>query len=178
MLLREANAGSNTVAIHLTVLTAALAQIPGSSHAKLLIRVDGAWATHELVKHIEALNTARRTVRYLVGWTITDQDETAIAKLPERAWEAALRQDGEIQEGYGIAEATGLNTRIGWPAGMRLLVRRLKPSGRHATRLTAYEARTGFKYSIVVLLRRLGPDHRHPSPAHGGLNPGRDPAPP
>ncbi|MDH6122382.1 DNA-binding CsgD family transcriptional regulator [Kitasatospora sp. GAS204A] len=109
-----------------------------------------AGATHELIKNIEALNTARRTVRYLVGSTITDQDETAIAKLPERMWEAALRQDGEIQEGYGIAELTGLNTRTGWPAGMRLLVRRVKPSGRHAKKLTTYEARTGFKYSIVA----------------------------
>src|SRR5207245_4013318 len=98
---------------------------------------------------IEALNTARRTVRYLVGWTITDQDEKAIAKLPERAWEDALRQDGEIQAGYGIAELTGLNTRTGWPEGLRLLVRRVKPSGRQAKKLTAYEARTGFKYSIV-----------------------------
>jgi hypothetical protein len=150
MLLREGNAGSNTVADHRTVLTAALAQIPGSSHAKILIRVDGAGATHELLEHIEKLNTARRTVRYLVGWTITADDETAIAKLPERAWETALRQDGELQEGYGIAELTGLNARTGWPAGMRLLVRRVKPSARHAKKLTALEKRTGFKYAIVA----------------------------
>jgi hypothetical protein len=150
MLLREGNAGSNTVADHLTVLTAALTQIPGSSHAKILVRVDGAGATHELLKHLEKLNTKRRTVRYLVGWTITGDDETAIARLPERAWEAALRQDGSIQKDYGIAELTGLNTRTGWPEGMRLLVRRVKPSARHARKLTAFEVRTGFKYSVVA----------------------------
>ncbi|MCO8307129.1 transposase [Streptomyces sp. RKCA744] len=42
MLLRSGNTGSNTVADHLTVLTDALAQIPGSSTAKILVRVDGA----------------------------------------------------------------------------------------------------------------------------------------
>ena len=103
MVLREGNAGSNTAVDHLTVLGAALAQVPQACHAKILVRVDGAGATHELLEHIEKLNTARRTVRYLVGWTVTTDDETAIAKIPEHAWEAALRQDGETQEGYGIA---------------------------------------------------------------------------
>jgi hypothetical protein len=40
MLLRPGNAGSNTVADHITVLTEALTQIPGSSRAKILVRVD------------------------------------------------------------------------------------------------------------------------------------------
>ncbi|SED88211.1 Transposase DDE domain group 1 [Streptomyces sp. 2112.3] len=42
MLLRPGNAGANTVADHIAVLTDALAQIPGSSAAKILVRVDGA----------------------------------------------------------------------------------------------------------------------------------------
>lgn len=150
MLLREGRAGSNTAADHLRVLSDALAQVPGSAHAKILIRLDGAGATHELLEHIEKLNTARRTVRYLVGWTVTDADEHAIATLPGQAWEAALRQDGEVQEGYAIAELTGLNTRTGWPESMRLLVRRVKPSGRHARKLTAFERGTGWKYSVVA----------------------------
>ena len=150
MLLRPGNAGSNTVADHIDVLTAALRQIPQSSQAKILVRVDGAGATHDLLEHLEALNTARRTVRYLVGWTITEDDEKAIAKLPSTAWEASLRQDGEIQDGYGIAELTGVNTRPGWPEGMRLLVRRVRPSGRHRKKLTAFELKTGWKYSVIA----------------------------
>jgi hypothetical protein len=47
--------------------------------------VDGAGATHDLLVHLEGLNTARRTVRYLVGWTITDLDEHAISRLPTTA---------------------------------------------------------------------------------------------
>ncbi|WP_442810483.1 hypothetical protein [Streptomyces sp. Wh19] len=72
---------------HIAVLTDALAQIPGSSAAKILVRVDGAGTTHGLLEHLEALNTTRRTVRYTVGWKITEDDERAIAQLPETAWE-------------------------------------------------------------------------------------------
>ncbi|MER6374997.1 transposase [Streptomyces mirabilis] len=90
MELREGNAGANTVADHLRVLDAALAQIPRSSQAKILVRVDGAGATHGLLKRLQALNTARRTVRYTVGWTITPEDERAIARLPEAAWENSM----------------------------------------------------------------------------------------
>lgn len=117
MLLRPGNAGSNTAADHIQVLCDALAQTPGQSTAKILVRVDGAGATHELLKHLAALNTRRRTVRFTTGWTITDADEKAIAKLPEKAWEDSLKQNGEVQEGYGAAELTDLNTRKLGPRG-------------------------------------------------------------
>ncbi|AUA17237.1 hypothetical protein CFP59_09431 [Streptomyces malaysiensis subsp. malaysiensis] len=111
MCLRPGNAGANTVADHITVLSDALAQIPGSSAAKILVRVDGAGATHGLLEYLEALNTTRRVVRYTVGWKITDADEQAIAQLPESAWETSAHQDGSLQDGYFVAELTGLNTR-------------------------------------------------------------------
>jgi hypothetical protein len=150
MLLRPGNAGANTVADHIAVLTDALAQIPGSSTAKILIRADGAGATHGLLEHLQALNTTRRTVRYTVGWKITEDDEQAIAKLPEAAWETSLHQDGSLQEGYFVAELTGLNTRGGWPDGMRLIVRRVRPTRRHLKKLTAFEKRTGWRYGVTA----------------------------
>ncbi|WP_443078967.1 IS1380 family transposase [Streptomyces sp. NBC_01497] len=150
MELRPGNAGANTVVDHLRVLTSALAQIPYSSAAKLLIRVDGADATHGLLEHLVALNTKRRTVRFSVGWKITDEDETAIAKLPDNAWETSLKQDGSLQEGYFVAELTGLNTREGWPKDTRLIVRRVKPSGRQIKKLTDFEKKTGWRYSITA----------------------------
>jgi hypothetical protein len=150
MELRPGNAGANSVADHLRVLDAALAQIPGSSLAKILVRVDGAGATHGLLERLEALNTKRRTVRYTVGWKITPQDEAAIAKLPESAWEISLTQDGQLQEGYFVAELTDLNTREGWPERMRLIVRRVKPSRRHLGQLTAFEKKTGWRYQVTA----------------------------
>jgi hypothetical protein len=36
---------------------------------------------------------------------------------------------------------TWLNTRDGWPEGMRLIVRRVRPS-RHMKKLTAFEQKT------------------------------------
>ncbi|MFE9922848.1 IS1380 family transposase [Streptomyces sp. NPDC005774] len=150
MELRPGNAGANTVADHLRVLHAALAQIPRSSSAKLLVRVDGAGATHGLLDHLVALNTKRRTVRFSVGWKITEDDEKAIAKLPETAWETSLKQDGSLQEGYFLAELTDLNTRTGWPSGTRLIVRRVRPSGRQVAKLTDFEKKTGWRYSITA----------------------------
>lgn len=150
MLLREGNAGANTVADHLRVLTEALAQIPHASSAKILVRVDGAGATHDLLTHLESLDTTRRTVRYTVGWKIGDADEQTIAQLPETAWETFLHQDGTIQDGYAVAELTALNTREGWPEGMRLIVRRVRPSRRQMKNLTAFEIKTGWRYSITA----------------------------
>ncbi|MFD5513745.1 IS1380 family transposase [Streptomyces sp. NPDC127051] len=150
MWLRTGSAGSNTVADHLRVLGAALTQIPGASAAEILVRVDGAGATHGLHEHLRDLNTMRRTVRFTAGWKITDEDEQAIAKLPETAWETSIRQDGSLQEGYFVAELTGLNTREGWIKGVRLIVRRVRPSRRHARDLTTFEKKTGWKYSITA----------------------------
>ncbi|MEU8248433.1 hypothetical protein [Nonomuraea sp. NPDC048916] len=103
---------------------------------------------------MQGLNTTRRAVRFTVGWKITDVDEAAIAKLPESAWQAALRQDGRVHEHAQVAELTGLDERAKhW--GVRLLVRRVKPSARDAAQLTDLEKRTGWKYAIIAT--NLGP---------------------
>ena len=150
MLLRPGNAGSNTVADHLQVLTAAIDQLPARWRAKLLIRIDGAGATHDLLTHLQGLNTTRRTVYYTVGWAITEADETAIAALPAAAWDPGLDQDGQVDSEVAVAELTGLSTRPGWPAGQRLIVRRTRPAGRHRAKLTAFERKTGWRYAIVA----------------------------
>jgi hypothetical protein len=149
MLLRRGSAGSNTAADHLEVLAAAIAQIPAWRRAKLLIRIDGAGATHDLLERLDGLNTTRRTVRYTVGWKITNVDEAAIAALPEAVWEPGLNQDGSLHAHAAVADLTGVNQRAGaWKT--RLVVRRVKPSGRHKATLTDLEKRTGWKYSIIA----------------------------
>jgi hypothetical protein len=150
MMLRPGNAGSNDAADHVTVLRQALRQLPRTSYRKLMVRIDGAGATHALLEHLQGLNHAARRVIYTVGWTITAADEQAIGTLPETAWTVAVGQNGEATPGYEIAELTGLNTRPGWPGGLRLIVRRCRPSRRQAKKLTVFEHETGFVYSIVA----------------------------
>jgi hypothetical protein len=151
MLLRPGNAGSNTFADHAAVLTAAIRQIPSRMRSRLLVRVDGAGASHELINHLLSLTAGRRTMLFTCGWMITDADEQAIRLLPAAAWHAGLDQDGTVQEDKHVAEITHLTSRAaGWPAGLRWIVRRTKPSRRQMPNLTAFEKKTGWRYSIIV----------------------------
>ena len=151
MLLRPGNAGSNTFADHAAVLTAAIRQIPARMRSRLLVRVDGAGASHELISHLLSLCTRRRAVLFTSGWAITSADEDAIRLLPAAAWQAAVDQDGVVQQDKHVAEITHLLTRAaGWPAGLRWIVRRTRPSRRQARNLTAFEKATGWRYSIIV----------------------------
>ena len=78
--LRPGNAGSNTAADHIAVLGEAIAQIPDPHRRDLLITVDGAGATLELIRHITALNTVHgRRVHYSVGFDLDHRARTAIA---------------------------------------------------------------------------------------------------
>jgi len=151
MLLRPGNAGSNTFADHAAVLTAAIRQIPSRMRSRLLVRVDGAGASHELISHLLSLSSRCRTVLFTCGWMITPADERAIAMLPAAAWQAAVDQGGTVQEDKHVAEITHLMSRAaGWPAGLRWIVRRTKPSRRQIKNLTAFERATGWRYSIIV----------------------------
>ena len=150
MLLRPGNAGSNTVADHIEVLAAAIAQVPARMRSGLLVRVDGAGASHELIGHLLSLASPRRAVLFTCGWMITPADEDAIKMLPASAWQPGLGQDGKVQEDKHVAEITHLMSRAGrWPGGLRWIVRRTKPSRRQAKNLTAYEKATGWRYSVI-----------------------------
>ncbi len=59
MLLRPGNAGSNTFTDHKEVLAAALRQVPSRFRRKIMVRVDGAGASHDLVEHLLSLNSKR-----------------------------------------------------------------------------------------------------------------------
>ena len=151
MLLRPGNAGSNTFTDHAAVLAAALRQIPARFRSKLLVRVDWAGASHELITCLLSLAKSRRRVLFTCGWAITGADEQAIRLLPAAAWQAVVDQGGAVQHDKHVAEITHLLRRAaGWPAGLRWIVRRTKPSRRQARNLTAYERDTGWRYSIIV----------------------------
>ena len=150
MLLRPGNAGSNTFTDHRDVLAAAIRQVPARFRRKILVRVDGAGASHELVKHLLALSSPRRTALFTCGWMITAADEDAIKMVPADAWKPGIAQDGSLEEDKAVAEITHLMSRAGnWPEGLRWIARRVRPSRRQMGNLTAYEKKTGWRYSIT-----------------------------
>jgi hypothetical protein len=150
MLLRPGNAGSNTFADHQEVLAAALRQIPARFRRKILVRVDGAGASHELIEHLLSLCSPRRKALFTCGWMITAADEAAIRQLPAGAWKPGTAQDGTIEKDKAVAEITHLLTRAGnWPGGLRWIVRRVKPSRRQMPNLTDWEKKTGWRYSVI-----------------------------
>ena len=150
MLLRPGNAGSNTVTGHIEVLAAAIAQVPARMRSRLLVRADGAGASHELTGHLLSLASPRRKVLFTRGWMITPADEEAIRMLPASAWKPGVDQDGNPEKDKHVAEITHLMSRAGkWPDGLRWTVRRTKPSRRQAKNLTAYEKATGWRYSVI-----------------------------
>ena len=60
------------------MLAAAIRQVPARSGRKILVRVDGAGASHELISHLLSLSSPRRIVLFTCGWMITAADEDAI----------------------------------------------------------------------------------------------------
>jgi len=150
MLLRPGNAGSNTFTDHQEVLAAALRQVPARFRKRVLVRVDGAGASHDLIGHLLSLSSPRKKALFTCGWTIMAADEDAIRQVPEGTWTPGLTQDGDAEEDKDVAEITGLMARAGnWPDGLRWIARRVKPSRRHMRNLTDYEKETGWKYSIT-----------------------------
>ena len=150
MMLRPGNAGSNTASEHIAVLGDALAQLPRPYRNRILIRFDGDGASHALIEHLLSLTTVRRKVAFTSGFTITAREEQAIAELPEYAWSQAVEQDGNLDTVAQVAELTGLWRRNGWTDNLRYIARRVKPTRRHAKKLTEFEKRTGWRYQLVV----------------------------
>ena len=150
--LRPGNAGSNTAADHIDVLGQAIAQIPRQYRRDVLIRSDGAGASHDLLDWISEQNRIRgRRVEYSVGFSITAPIRRAIAITPEAAWGPALNPSGDIREGAEVAELTGfLSPRMlaKWPDGMRVIVRRERPHP--GAQLSLFEEIDGWRYQAFV----------------------------
>jgi Transposase DDE domain group 1 len=130
--LRPGNAGSNTAADHITVTDLALAQVPDEHRhgTPILISADGAGASKDWLAHLRAHRGRGVDLRFSVGFTMTAGVQTAILALPETAWVEAIDADGSLRDGADVAELTGMLgdlTAAGWPAGMRVIVRRERP---------------------------------------------------
>jgi hypothetical protein len=124
VVLRPGNAGSNTAADHIEAARLALAQLPGRLRRKALIRADAGGGTREFLAW---LTRRARRLAYSIGFTITEEIHAAILAVPARAWTPAYDGDGQPRAGAWVAEITGMLTLPGWPAGMRVIVRKERP---------------------------------------------------
>jgi hypothetical protein len=150
ILLRAGNSGANTAADHKKVLAEALEQLPRRPSwrigRKMLVRADAGGGTHEFVKYCH-----KRRVQYSLGFTLTDALVEAVNLVPEKVWTPAYDADGQVRKGAWVAEITGMADLSGWPAGMRLIVRKERPhpgaqlrfTDVDGLRLTAFVTNTG-----------------------------------
>lgn len=153
--LRTGRAGSNTATDHIEVLTDAIAQIPGAHRRDLLIRSDGAGASHDLLDWLTEQGKVRgRKVEYSVGFAITEKIREAIELVPKKVWTPAADADGGVREGGDVAELTGLLDLTRWPAGMRVIVRRERPHP--GAQLSLFEETDGWRYQAFVTNTQAG----------------------
>ena len=124
IMLRPGNAGSNTAAEHIEAARLAVAQLPRRLRRRVLIRTDSGGGTHEFLAW---LASPGRRLHYSIGMTITEDMQHAISQLPDRIWEPAYDASGQVRPGAWVAELTGLLDLTGWPAGMRVIVRKERP---------------------------------------------------
>jgi Transposase DDE domain group 1 len=124
VLLRAGNAGSNTAADHIQATRLALAQVPRQARRQVLIRTDSGGGTHEF---LHWLTRPARRLAYSVGFTITEDVQEAILKIPARAWTPAYDADGQARPGAWVAEITGMLDLSAWPRGTRVIVRKERP---------------------------------------------------
>jgi Transposase DDE domain group 1 len=161
IVLRPGNAGSNTASEHIEVTKLALAQLPRKLRRRVLIRTDSGGGTHDFAAW---LASPGRRLHYSIGMTMTDDMQDAILTLPDRVWEPAYDAGGQVRRGAWVAELTGLLDLDGWPAGMRVIVRRERPHpgaqlrftdiGGHRFTCFATDARTGHLADLELRHRR------------------------
>jgi len=129
-LLRAGNAGSNTAADHVTVLTMALAQLPADARPRpgdpdsprVLARSDSAGATH-----VFAAACRTQGVEFSFGFPVDERVQAIVDLIPGRCWHPATEAGGELRDGAWVAEATGMIDLSSWPEGSRLILRKERP---------------------------------------------------
>ena len=143
-LLRPGNAGSGTATDHLTVLDAALAQLPvDPAQDEVIVRTDAGGTSHEL-----AAGCRQRQVRFLGGVPLRARVAEVILTVDDSRWQPTISADGtDWREGGEVAEITDQLGLDAWPPGTRMLVRREQPHPGAQLRFTDLD---GYRYQVFV----------------------------
>jgi Transposase DDE domain group 1 len=148
--LRPGNAGANTAADHITVLDAALAQIPDAHRhgTDILIRADSAGGAKAFLAHVRALRERGIHTSFSVGYAVTEPVRRAIRALPDHLWHPALEQDGTLRTGAEVAELTGMVDLTDHPDGTRIIVRRERPHP--GAQLSLFDLDEGMRHQVFL----------------------------
>ena len=104
--MRPGNAGSGTAADHVTVLDAALAQLPVDPPIQeLIVRADTAGCSHGFLDHC-----VTRGTRFIVGMPLTMELASALIGARGVRWIPALRADGTAERDVGEPSSLGAST--------------------------------------------------------------------
>ena len=92
--LRPGNAGANNATDQIAVAEQAVAQIPAAhiETIEILLRVDSAGASHELIDWCR-----EGQIEFSVGYDLTETVRAAILQIPEDDWVCSLDQDGHAR---------------------------------------------------------------------------------
>jgi hypothetical protein len=168
---RPGNATANCAADNIALLDLAVSRLPGPYRHNVLVRLDGAGFSHDLLNHIAAAGGKRgRHWEFSVGWSCTETEVDTIGRVPTTAWQPAIDQDGRVLEDTFVADLTGLLDTSGWTRGIRVIVRDEPLHPRYRKRATDREKKLGRRYQLIATNTRVGQiawlDARHRSHVH------------
>ncbi len=172
-ILRPGNAGSNTASDHKLVLDLALEQLDQRSlEGEILIRADGAGATHELCVYCREGN-----MRFSFGFDLSEPVLEAIVQVPESAWVKAIRKDASQREHSQVCEITERVEISSWPERSRLIARRteLKEGDQQS-----FADHDGYRLAVFITDQQSGDapeldlDHRGHARVEDRIRQGKD----
>jgi len=170
--LRAGNAGSNTAADHTAVIDLALEQLdPQALQGEILVRADGAGATHELTRYCRD-----GTMRFSFGFDLDQRVRDAITDLPQTAWVKAIRVDGTEREHSQVAEISDRVDLCTWPERSRLIARRTKLRDGDQQSFADHD---GYRLAVFLAdsqgsVPELDLDHRGHAHVEGHIRQGKD----
>jgi hypothetical protein len=158
-ILRPGYSGSNTTSDHVEILGMARTVLPRPARPQpgdpdspqVLVRTDAPAPPTASPTRAETPAAGSPSA------TPSTHAQTALAQLPEQAWDAAYDIDGGPREGAWVAELTGLLDLAKWPDGSRVIARRERPHPGAQLRFTDVD---GHRFTAFITDTLPGGSHR------------------
>jgi hypothetical protein len=171
---RPGNATSNCAEDNIAALDLAVSRLPAAFQRRILVRLDGAGYSCELLEHIAAGGGKRgRRWEFSVGWSCTEREVEAIERVPACARQAAIDQNGDVLDDTFAADITGLLDLREWTGkmpGLRIILRDEPLHPRYRKRATEREKKLSRRYQLIATSTQAGQiawlDARHRSHVH------------